>query len=138
MDYRKLRVAWSVGWGVLCLLLIVLWVRSYWTVNILISPWMSVGSFPARIGMEFKGFGDWDVYSLPTETWRELNPLGVDTLVSGGFVVLDNTIFVPYWFILILLAVLGAAPWLPGRFSLRTLLIATTLVAVALGLIFAL
>ena len=26
-------------------------------------------------------------------------------------------------------------PWMPGRFSLRTLLIATTLVAVVLGLI---
>src|SRR5918995_3829478 len=30
MKYGKLRIAWSVGWGLLCLLLIVLWVRSYW------------------------------------------------------------------------------------------------------------
>jgi hypothetical protein len=30
MKYRKLRIAWSVGWGVLCLLLVALWVRSYW------------------------------------------------------------------------------------------------------------
>lgn len=30
---------------------------------------------------------------------------------------------------------LAAAPWVPTRFSLRTLLIATTLVAVVLGLI---
>src|SRR5262245_54729365 len=29
MKLRKLRIAWSVIWGVLCLLLIVLWVRSY-------------------------------------------------------------------------------------------------------------
>jgi hypothetical protein len=29
----------------------------------------------------------------------------------------------------------SASPWLPWRFSLRTLLIATALVAVALGLI---
>jgi hypothetical protein len=28
--FRKLRIAWSVGWGVVCLLLIALWVRSYW------------------------------------------------------------------------------------------------------------
>ena len=27
---RGLRIAWSVWWGILCVLLIVLWVRSYW------------------------------------------------------------------------------------------------------------
>jgi hypothetical protein len=30
MKYRKLRIAWSVGSGILCLLRLVLWVRSYW------------------------------------------------------------------------------------------------------------
>src|SRR6478736_9471608 len=29
MRFRKLRIAWSVGCGILCVLLIVLWVRSY-------------------------------------------------------------------------------------------------------------
>jgi hypothetical protein len=29
LKYRKLRIAWSVGWGVVCLLVVVLWVRSY-------------------------------------------------------------------------------------------------------------
>jgi hypothetical protein len=29
MRLRKLRIAWSVGWGLACVLLIVLWVRSY-------------------------------------------------------------------------------------------------------------
>src|SRR5688572_29967946 len=29
MKYRKLRIAWSVAWGLLCLMLCVLWVRSY-------------------------------------------------------------------------------------------------------------
>jgi hypothetical protein len=29
MKYRKLRIAWSGVYGVLCLLLIGLWVRSY-------------------------------------------------------------------------------------------------------------
>jgi hypothetical protein len=28
MKFRKLRTAWSVGWGLLAVLLIVLWVRS--------------------------------------------------------------------------------------------------------------
>jgi hypothetical protein len=30
MRFRKLRIAWSVVWGVVAMLLIVLWVRSYW------------------------------------------------------------------------------------------------------------
>src|SRR5689334_9944534 len=29
MRFRKLRIAWSVFWGVACVLLVVLWVRSY-------------------------------------------------------------------------------------------------------------
>jgi hypothetical protein len=30
MTFRKLRIAWSVFWGVACVLMVVLWVRSYW------------------------------------------------------------------------------------------------------------
>src|SRR5262245_31344059 len=30
MKFRKLRIAWTVGWGIACLLLVALWVRSYW------------------------------------------------------------------------------------------------------------
>ena len=43
----------------------------------------------------------------------------------------------PYWFLILCVVVLAAVPWLPlsKRFSLCTLLIATTLVAAVLGLI---
>ena len=30
MRFRKLRIAWSVACGLACVLLIVLWARSYW------------------------------------------------------------------------------------------------------------
>ena len=33
MRFRKLRIAWSVVWGLAAVLLIVLWVRSYWWVD---------------------------------------------------------------------------------------------------------
>jgi hypothetical protein len=33
MTYRKLRIAWSVGWGVATVLLCVLWVLSYWRMD---------------------------------------------------------------------------------------------------------
>jgi hypothetical protein len=43
---------------------------------------------------------------------------------------------IPHWFPTLLFAAFAALPWLPfKRFSLRTLLIATTLIAVVLGII---
>jgi hypothetical protein len=41
----------------------------------------------------------------------------------------------PHWFAMLTALAIAATPWLRWRFSLRTLLIATTLVAVVLGLI---
>ena len=41
----------------------------------------------------------------------------------------------PYWFLVALGVILAAASWVRWRFTLRTLLIVTTLVAVVLGLI---
>jgi hypothetical protein len=36
MKPRNFRIAWSVGWGVVAMLLVVLWVRSYWRSDYLI------------------------------------------------------------------------------------------------------
>jgi hypothetical protein len=41
----------------------------------------------------------------------------------------------PHWFLVVLTAAFTVIRWMKWRFSLRTLLIATTLVAVALGAI---
>jgi hypothetical protein len=46
-------------------------------------------------------------------------------------------VYVPHWFAACLVAIFAALPRLRWRFSLRTLLIAMTLVAVVLGLIIA-
>jgi hypothetical protein len=43
----------------------------------------------------------------------------------------------PHWLGVVFCVCLSFVPWLPWRFSLRTLLIATTLLAVVLGLIVA-
>jgi hypothetical protein len=42
---------------------------------------------------------------------------------------------IPYWSLVLVTPLLAVAPWIRWRFSLRTVLIATTLVAVVLGLI---
>src|ERR1041385_2708148 len=45
MRFRKLRIAWSVVWGLACVLLIVLWVRSYWRGDYLQKPYTGAGLF---------------------------------------------------------------------------------------------
>jgi hypothetical protein len=50
----------------------------------------------------------------------------------------DRSIMLPYWFVAVFIAALAGIPWIRLRFSLRTLLVATTLVAAALGGIVAL
>jgi hypothetical protein len=87
MKYRKLRIAWSVGWALAAVLLIALWVRNYLLYGIR--------------GSAFNGEQDF---------------------VFG---------------VVGLTAIVAALSWLQWsrQFSLRTLLIATTLVAVVLGLV---
>jgi hypothetical protein len=50
-----------------------------------------------------------------------------------------NEFHAPQWFPVALAAMLGTLPWIrrPKRFSLRTLLIATTIIGLLLGLIIA-
>ena len=42
---------------------------------------------------------------------------------------------IPYWPLVFVTSLLAVAPWLPYRFSLRTLLIAITLIGLILGAI---
>ena len=64
-------------------------------------------------------------------------PDPIPTNVFPGFFFGRRAVLIPHWFPLLLVAILAAAPWMswPKRFTLRTLLIATTLVAVVLGVI---
>ena len=56
-------------------------------------------------------------------------------LFPGRFLGQYLAVKAPFWFAVAVAAVVAAVPWLPSRFSLRTLLIATMLVAVGMGLI---
>jgi type VI protein secretion system component VasF len=141
MRNRKLRIAWSVVWGIGCLLLIVLWVRSHWEIDIYGKQPSNVNGFSllSRNGAVYCAIGremDLDV------TWRFILAwIDVDAArtTSRHFVIANDGMItivrVPDWFLLGLIAALVAAPWIRWQFSLRTLLIATTLVAVVLGVI---
>ena len=53
MKYRKLRIAWSVTWGVAAVLLIALWVRSYSVHDVVYGrvPLTNIFSGDSRPGM---------------------------------------------------------------------------------------
>jgi len=141
MKYRKLRIAWSAVCGILCLLLIAFWVRSYRWVDIvsLDAPGPIVAqitSIRGLVGASIDAIspGYWGWVSIRTDSFDSSRALS-----HGQFAVLDQngrwTVIVPHWFLIALSAAFSSAPWLPYKFSLRTLLIGMTVVAVLLGAI---
>jgi hypothetical protein len=143
---RKLRIAFSVVCGILCLLLIVLCVRSYFRIDLAHCPLLPpktlivestegtivvcvVEPAPGTTGFSF---GGWGIASL-----RSTNRIPIPGTPSWGVAVYqyDAAVKFPHWFAIIISGISAAMPWLRWRFSLRTLLITTTLVAVLLGAI---
>jgi hypothetical protein len=150
--FRKVRIAFSTVCGIVCLLLIALWVRTADNGTNFQEPFWEVRDFA--------------VYSTDGIIWAvkakfvEHSPR-TDVIVSyyipprfqstpDGYA---NTaihkargfdarfwsrwcwfVQVPNWFPVVVAVAFGVAPWITYRFSVRTLLIATTLVAVVLGL----
>jgi hypothetical protein len=138
MRLRNLRVAWSVMCGVFCLLLIALWERSYWWCDVVEGTVTSSRGF--RLASEsgdvggrlFNTKGGWRIYSVETAVLNSRtgwNPSGFYWSWQLG-----PWVQVRHWFALMLVATCAVVPWIRWRFSLRTLLIAATVVAVILGL----
>jgi hypothetical protein len=155
MRFRKLRIAWSVGWGLAAVLLIALWVRGAYYYDFFYHDLANkrgivVESARGKITAEY--IGDPVVFDSGYGTepahiggLRLTGNLSDDT--HAGFRFSTFSIYtgsqnavvcvVPLWFLSLLTGIVAATPWInwSKRFSLRTLLIATTLVAVVLGLI---
>jgi hypothetical protein len=156
MKYRKLRITFSAVCGVLCLLLLVLWVRSYWRVDKLErssatntnNGWrvcLFNGRLYVRVGMGGGSNNElqWTLSRPPEEA-----PTYYYNDVLGFSIRPPKYYSIPIWFAALTVGGLAVAPWpkqaalgiihairnVPRRFSLRTLLIATTIVAVGLGL----
>jgi hypothetical protein len=152
--FRKLRIAWSSGCAIACLLLIVLWVRSYSYLDFCTSPLGSLHFQTVGGRAVFFALPDqpnWTAGSRPMETVSPRMALRQpcagwptsDDPPRGllGFAIykqygLNPAVSAPIWFLVMVAVALGWLPWIADarRFSLRTLLIATTLVAVVLGL----
>ena len=144
MKFRKLRIAWSVGWGIACVLLVVLWVRSYIqskgavigdrvthidSNRRMVSVWSRNGVVTFSVANQGTGYRNgWEILFVQDSY------LGFGSVSNG----LTYSLQLPHYFPVVLFGIIAASPWLPlirWRFSLRTLLIATTIIAVVLGLI---
>ena len=145
--FRFLRYAVTALSVMACVLLVALWVRSYWWWDGIYGPGApsAVSSLQGRLHFVFQDFAippvGWTVTSREVETLGDNRPRLSGWESSSGFDVEvqdDLTVIaVPNWFLVALLGTISAVPWVKSfrRFSLRTLLIATTLVAVGLGII---
>jgi hypothetical protein len=133
-----LRIAFSVTCGLAFVLLIVLWVRSYWftdgTKNLeIVSMRGKMYFYEAFAYTQTPTRADF----LPAN-WMLRKYLGLQTLIGPpgrNLVPYGDGVAVPYCCVAPFILMLAVVPWLRWRFSLSTLLIATTLVAVVLGLI---
>jgi len=135
-----------VGRGFVSLLLIVLCVRSFsWSDSLYRDPMPTAGNDLFGI-TSFHGnviftkyvdpFGEsdgWGMENAPIDDDMEIPATTLGFALRrepSGF-----SVSLPYWSLFILLGAVSSLPWFPWRYRLRTLLIATTLVAVLLGLI---
>jgi len=145
MKYRKLRIAWSVACGLLCLLIIILWVRSFWKFDgyILQTRTARGGASSLRGSILLQ----WDDFSKPPLRTLGLWSYPADTASLGKNIrepyywfyfmnaPIGITLTVPMWCPLAISIASVTAPWLRWRFSLRTLLIVMTGTAIGLGLL---
>jgi hypothetical protein len=137
MRFRKLRIAFSATCLIACVLLIVLSVRSYWWMD---STTVIGHDFTLWGGQLFldEGFHHMSPTFNDVEaqtTLRRFCTIDVLTLAPGEVSRYGTGWMVSLWELVGVTAVFVPIPWMRWRFSLRTLLITTTLVAVGLGLI---
>jgi hypothetical protein len=142
MKYRNLRIAWSVAWGLVCLLLILLSVRSFawadqtavrlWSNHHVMlgsqlgGVWFSLENSPRVIRMSTKIDALYYDRTTPQPEYVWTRVYIMQGQYGGG---------APHWLLALASAVTATLPWKPWkwRFSLRTLLIGMTVVAVILG-----
>ena len=148
---RHLRIAFAATCLIACGLLIVLWVKSYWLLD---GVWIRYSQTPSRSVRLFTERGRLVVQPLkdsptlsffyehhkvedasagrPDDDGRDPGGWWFQVLHWSG----DPLYFIPMWFPTLIVGAAAALciPW-SRRFSFRTLLIATTLLAVLLGLV---
>ena len=139
---RPLRIAVSVVFGLLCLLLIALWVRSFWWIDsaaLRLTRSEHVQARSAQGGMVIwfnhrplhKRFVTWSqhiTFPKPDKSDR------IPSFDVRSWPVVTR-VYTRHWFLAVVTGSAAAIAWCPRRFSLRHLLIAMTAIAVVAGTI---
>lgn len=134
---RRLRIAWTAWWAIVCVLLVGLWVRSYWLTDELsfrVDTLVAWGvSQPG--GMQFcylrdicSGKPEFEFQASRAQRIERKNPTFV-VHFDRRF----RYIASPHWCPVLLTATLTVLPWLRWTFSLRTLMVATSIIAIVMG-----
>ena len=138
-----LRIAFSTICGILCLLMIAWWVRSYWWADSVVlrlsrSEYIQVHAGDGRmcIWFEHKPIDKWfDLWSRPITI--HISPDADDRI--PWFDVHSwptfTRVYTAHWFLTVLTGSFAVIPWCPRKFSLRALLIAMTVIAAVAGVI---
>jgi hypothetical protein len=151
MSFRKLRIAWSAGWGLLTVLLVVLWVRSYYWFDVVrLDPVYKAYSVGGQSGSGCLVIDYVDSYT-PAFTqakfrYQSMNMEQLRADLQQGDAPLPSRVWgtfhasltrrygsvtVPYWFLVLTAASCVSFPWLPWwtSYSVRALLLAMALEA---------
>src|SRR5262245_26406419 len=136
MDRRRilcgLRIAWSVWWGIVCVLFVVLWVRSYWIIDSLRfhvsgSRYFHVQSVEGHVVfLSLSKAFQWRISHVPILLFEGNDPYTTAVTGSSNSIALwaptDRILpAVPHGCLVIAIVILGVLPWLSWSFSLRTL-----------------
>jgi hypothetical protein len=149
--YRKLRIAWSVGWGIIALLLCVVYAMSFrWTVgasgtngkeyiyfDVIFGEFMYsrivpvMNTTPVRWRRFSHAITDADYESYVGRSKPKRHALGLHWALFGN----GWQVSVSLWMPPLIVAGIAMVPWIRRRsFSLRMLLIGTAILAILLGL----
>lgn len=144
--FHRLRIVASVLFAVACLAICVLWLQSYYRFGQADLPLskhygMSIQSVRGQLCI-WAWENDNDrvhVWTTSIEEWLGRPPIVTEQLdfpPHEGLRVSGRTVLMPHWFAAFVFALLTIGLWLSSsrRFTLRTLFIAVTLIAIALGL----
>lgn len=153
---RPLRISVSIVSGICCVLMVGLWIDSYWYCRYTDVRYyrrqVYGGSFRGVVAVDvdtnqtskFAAFPDvfWHTstlsptnrnYGVVADGLRVISFLGFRWTRNGSIYEAD----IPFWFLTLITASMAAALWLrwSSRFSLHTLLVAITTAGVLLGII---
>jgi hypothetical protein len=139
LSWKALRIVWSTVFATIALLLCALWVRSYWRGDDFTRIMPSAGASVLNHwgGVKFQYIA---MYQNLTPSWQHIRfrPASKNPWERRFQWVVGNgsrfgwfmTVIVPHWFLVSIAGFLAVLPWVFRRFTVRRMLVLTTLLAV--------